>query len=73
YRGIEGLEECESKLERSQLLCGERLAAVFFRSSFMRCGHRLSVGAKKSNPQSCSSILKFSAAQSIISKKVNKK
>jgi hypothetical protein len=57
--GIEGLEECESKLERSQPLYGECLAAVFFPSFFRRYPYRLSVRSKKSNPQSYSSNLNF--------------
>ena len=65
YRGIEGLEECESKLERSQPRCGECLAVVFFRSSFRRYSYRPSVGSKKSNPQSNSSKVEFSTAQSL--------
>ena len=63
YQGIEGLEECESKLERSQ---SPRCGTVFFRSSFRRYLYRPSVGPKKSNPQSYSSKVEFSAGQSIL-------
>ncbi|MFA6567932.1 MAG: hypothetical protein WCS96_06940, partial [Victivallales bacterium] len=63
----EALDECESKLERSQPHSGEHLAFVFFRSSFGRYSYRPSVGSRKSNPQSVSPKAKFSPAWSMFS------